>query len=227
VVASNGGVRVNRDHLLDILPWPLEPSQSYVLAIGSDHPPNISGFMDLVAPALPLLRPHQRVVVAGRAAPAIVHALEAKGFARMAAGRLVSLGPVDEFCLDCVIANAHALLLPIQYGGGSNVKTAEALLSGRPTVATATAMRGFDGFRNVPGITLANDALDFGAALLAVLDSPFQDSGADHPALSELLWEATIAPLVELIREIEGEIRADRSRALSSSGAAQYTGHEA
>jgi hypothetical protein len=144
----------------------------------------------------------------------------------MGAGRLISLGPVDEFCLDCAITNAHALLLPIQYGGGSNVKTAEALLSGRPMVATATAMRGFDGFRNMPGITLANDARDFGAAMLAVLDSPFQGSGADHPALSELLWEATITPLVELMREIEGEMRADRLHALSSPGAAQYTGQE-
>ncbi len=226
VVASNGGVRSKRDRLLDILPLPLEPSQSYALAIGSSHPPNITGFMDLVVPSLPLLRPCQRIVVGGGAGPRIVQALEARGLARMAAGRLISLGPVDQFCLDCAIANAHALLLPIQYGGGSNVKTAEALLSGRPTVATAIAMRGFDGFRDVPGMTVASDAVAFGKAVLAVLDGPFRDSAADHPALSSLLWESTIAPLVELMREIESGISAGGLRAVTSLRATQHAGQE-
>jgi hypothetical protein len=218
VVAPNGGEQRERDHLLDILPWPLEPMQSYALAVGSGHPPNISGFMDLVVPSLAFLRPHQRVVMAGGAGQGIVQALEAKGLGLMAEGRLISLGTVDEFCLDCAIANAHVLLLPIQYGGGSNVKTAEALLSRRPILATSTAMRGFDRFLDVPGMTVA-DGSDFGRAMLTALDQPFQARRAEHPALSSLLWEATIAPLVEMMREIECEIDAGRRRMWRTSSA--------
>ena len=228
VVAPNGGVlRERGPFLLDILPWPLEPAQSYAMVVGSGHPPNISGFMDLVAPALPLLRPCQRVVVAGGMGPGIAQALEAKGLGGIVNGRMILLGTVDDFCLDCAIANAHVLLLPIQYGGGSNVKTAEALLSRRPTVATSIAMRGFDGFREVPGLTVVKDNVDFGSAMLAVLDRPFELRSADHPALSSLLWESTISPLVELMRDIEKDLGVNRWRTPSSPSAAERSGQEA
>ena len=206
VLAPNGGVRRRRDHLIDLLPRPLDPSHAFAFAVGSGHPPNVSGFVNLVAPSLALLRPDQRIVVAGAAAPLIVEMLEAKGVGHLLDRRLVSLGRVDDFCLDCCIANAHALLLPIQYGGGSNVKTAEALLSGRPMITTSFAMRGFEPFLGIPGLAVANDPPEFGRALSATLDAPFQRSVADHPLLSTLLWEATVAPLVGLMREIEREL---------------------
>jgi hypothetical protein len=227
VVAPNGGVQRERRHLLDILPWPLEVAHSYALAVGSAHPPNMSGFMNLVVPSLPLLRPHQRVVLAGGMGPEVIQALEVKGLAHLAKARLIVLGMLDEFCLDCAIANANVLLLPIQYGGGSNVKTAEALLSRRPTVATAAAMRGFDQFREVPNMTVAEGSVDFGTAMLAALDRPYRLQGADHPALSSLLWESTIAPLVRMMLEIEEEICGDRRRAPSSPATAEHAGNEA
>jgi Glycosyl transferase 4-like domain/Glycosyl transferases group 1 len=227
VVAANGGVQRQRRHLLDILPRPLAVEHSYALAVGSNHPPNISGFMNLIVPSLPLLRPHQRVVLAGSVGPAIIEALEAQGLGRIAKARLIVLGIVDDFCLDCAIANANVLLLPIQYGGGSNVKTAEALLSRRPVIAAAAAMRGFDAFREVPNLTIADRSVDFGAAMLAALDRPYRTEGGDHPTLSSLLWESTVAPLVRMMREIEKEIRVDRCRTPSSPATAEHARHEA
>ena len=224
VMAANGGVRRRRDHLLDLLPWPIEPSHAFAFAVGSGHPPNVSGFLNLVGPSLPVLRPHQRVVVAGGAAASIVQTLQANGLERMMAGRLISLGPIDEFSLDCAIANADVLLLPVQYGGGSNVKTAEALLSGRPIVATGVAMRGFDRFRGAPGLTIADDPAGFGKSLLAALERPFQRSAADDPALATLLWESTIDPLVEMMREIEDELAASRGSAPPLERAAYHAG---
>ncbi len=229
VVAPNGGVQRERRHLLDILPRPLAVEHSYALAVGSDHPPNISGFMNLVVPSLPLFRPHQRVVLAGRMGPGVIEALEAQGLGRVANARLIVLGMVDEFSLDCAIANANVMLLPIQYGGGSNVKTAEALLSRRPIIAAAAAMRGFDAFREVPNVVIADGSDDFGTAMLAALDRPYGPHGADHPALSSLLWESTVAPLVGMMREIEGEIRPDRRRRTPSSSPSEapHARHEA
>jgi hypothetical protein len=219
VVAANGGARRERRHLLDILPWPLAVEQSYALAVGSAHQPNISGFVNLVVPSLPLLRPHQRVVLAGGIGPGVIGALKKRGLERLANERLIVLGMVDEFCLDCAIANANVLLLPIEYGGGSNLKTAEALLSRRPTVATTATMRGFDAFREVSNVTIADGNVDFGAAMRAALDRPYRPQCADHPALSSLLWESTVAPLVGMMREIEQEIRCGPARRAGSSPA--------
>jgi hypothetical protein len=227
VVVPNGGVQRERRHLLDILPRPVAVEHPYALAVGSSHPPNISGFMNLVVPSLPLLRPRQRVVLAGGMGPGVIEALEAQGLGRVPKARLIVLGMVDEFCLDCAIANANALLLPIQYGGGSNVKTAEALLSRRPIIAAAAAMRGFDAFREVPNMVIADGADDFGTAMLAALDRPYSAQGADHPALSSLLWESTVGPLIGMMREIEEEIRADRRPMPSSPAAAEHARHEA
>jgi hypothetical protein len=70
-------------------------------------------------------------------------------------------------------------------------------------------MRGFDAFRAVPNVTIADGNVDFGTAMRAALDRPYRPQGADHPALSSLLWESTIAPLVGMMRQIEQEIRAD------------------
>lgn len=201
VVAPNGGIRRKRDHLRDILPWPIERNQPYALVVGSGHPPNISGFMELVAPALPRLGINQRVVVAGGAGSGILQALSEKGLTGLVDKRLIVLGPVDELSLDCVIGNAHVLMLPIQYGGGSNVKTAEALLSGRPAIASEAAMRGFKEFRNAPSIHVAGDAESFGKSMLDVLNRPFQAQIPDFPELSSLLWESTIDPIVKMIRE--------------------------
>ena len=202
LVAPNGGVRRERDHLYGILPWPIQPSQAYALAVGSGHPPNISGFMQFVAPALSGLRVNQRIVVAGGASYGILEALQRKGLGRMLDMRLIALGSLDEFCLDCAIANAHVLLLPIQYGGGSNVKTAEALLSRRPTVASEIALRGFSDFRCAPGMYVAGNAESFSGAMLDALDRPFQARVPEFPALCSLLWESTIDPLVKLLPKL-------------------------
>jgi glycosyltransferase involved in cell wall biosynthesis len=206
VLAPNGGVRRRREHLLDILPLPLDPSSAYALAVGSGHPPNVSGFLNLVGPSLPLLRPNQRIVVAGGSSEIIVRSLLAKGLAHVIEERLISLGPVDDFCLDCLIANAHVLLLPIEYGSGSNVKTAEALLSGRPVLATRVAMRGFEAFHSIPGLTVTDGAPAFGNAMLAALQGGFRPFAVEHPILANLLWESTLAPLIALMRDIEREL---------------------
>ncbi len=202
VVAPNGGVRQPRGHLIDVLPDGLSPDHAFALVVGSMHPPNISGFLDLVVPALPRLAPHHRVVVAGDAGIGILQAMEARGLSRLVENRVVALGRVATLTLDCLLANAQVVLVPILYGGGSNVKTAEALLSGRPVIASGPAMRGFDAFRGTAALTVAEDAAAFGAALMEALDAPFRTSGPDDAALAPLLWESTIAPLVQLLREI-------------------------
>ena len=60
---------------------------------------------------------------------------------------------------------------------------------------------------------IADDALDeqqqparlpqkrFGAAVLGLLDAPVPGVSATHPALVSLLWETTVAPILEMLRD--------------------------
>ncbi|MDR3467170.1 MAG: glycosyltransferase [Xanthobacteraceae bacterium] len=204
VIAGNGATSPMREHLIGSVPAPLTRHHRYALFVGSSHLPNLAGLQQFIAPALPMLRPLHRIVLAGLVGPHFASWLGERHLSRLVKDRLVVMGQVGETCLDSLIANASVILLPIPYGGGSNVKTAEALLSGRPIVATPEAMRGFDEFRDVPGLALADDAGRFQGALMAALESdeaPCRDRGL----FSSLLWQNTLAPIVDLLREMESE----------------------
>jgi hypothetical protein len=197
VVANNGAVARCRDSLLNTLPKPLTPQQRFVLFVGSGHLPNRSGFFNLIAPAVSRLRPNTRVVLAGGMCEAIDSQVDRSALKHYRHARLVSLGVVDDLTLDALIVNAAAILLPIEYGGGSNVKTAEALCSGRPMIATSASFRGFADYRELDQVTIADTPLEFEQAMQAALASPCRlPSG---PVPRELTWEATLDPLIQML----------------------------
>ncbi len=205
VVANNGTVSKNRAHLIGALPPPLRPENRFVFFVGSAHSPNVSGFFTYLAPALPGLRPRERVVIAGGMCDAINDQIATSPIREYADGRLVSLGIVDEIALDALIMNASALLLPIGYGGGSNVKTAEALASGRPIITTSTGFRGFTEYVSLARVTIADTPDRFAKAVHQILSTP-RDSLHEGSLPRELLWEMTLAPLVELLRSADAAV---------------------
>jgi glycosyltransferase involved in cell wall biosynthesis len=202
VVARNGTVLRRTAHLFGVLPAPLDPTQRFVLFVGSAHPPNASGFLAMALPALPVLRSNERIVVAGEVCNLLTPELAAGGPNFMVRDRLVLLGHVSELALDCLLANASGILLPIAYGGGSNLKTAEALVSGLPVVGTSQAFRGFMEFAGLPQVARADTSEAFAAGIRRALD----DAGAPRqvPEARQLLWENTLRPLVDLVAAIAG-----------------------
>jgi glycosyltransferase involved in cell wall biosynthesis len=198
VVANNGTVHKSRAHLHDCLPSPLSPELKYALIVGSTHLPNIDGFFELVMPAVSALRANRRIVVAGGMGDTIASRLAAAGaMNNYVRDRLILFGFIDELVLDGLIENAGALILPISYGGGSNLKTAEALLSGKLIVGTDVAFRGFERYRDNGGVRIANDADAFGLAIHASLEDS-HDCAPELPL--ELTWESTLAGAVDLVR---------------------------
>jgi len=202
VEANNGALRKSRRHLVGALPPPLEPAHRFALFIGSNYLPNISGFLRYVAPALPRLRPATRIVVAGSVCEALDSEVSQASLRGCREGRLVSLGFVDDLTLDALIANASALLLPIEYGGGSHLKTAEALLSGRPIIGTSTSFRGYTAYQELPHVILADTPERFESAIHHSLSCglPLGDDLLPR----ELLWESTLEPVVQLARHLSG-----------------------
>ncbi|MGB6285743.1 MAG: hypothetical protein WBG18_15200, partial [Xanthobacteraceae bacterium] len=65
----------------------------------------------------------------------------------------------------------HGVLLPISDGGGSNLKTAEALTLGKWVIATSISLRGFEAYAN-DGVIVANNPVEFRHAMRQVLRRP-------------------------------------------------------
>ncbi len=211
VVAPNGVERRYRAYLAGALPDAVDPSLSYVLYVASGHPPNASGIPDLFTAMLTALRPLERLVVAGGVCHLINRWLyERGGPSHLARGRAILLGEISDFCLDGLIANASGIVLPLRRGGGSNLKTAEALDSLLPIVATPTAMRGYAEYANLEGVIVAEDVAAFAAGMRRVFEDP-PPRRQPGPALDRLLWDSTLRPIVDLVREILGtsEARVD------------------
>ena len=170
----------------------------YVLYCASAHPPNITGFFDVFGNGFGSLKPDERLVVAGSASWSIAGDPRIHQSSKLAE-KFVIAGVVDEPCLHGLLDAAHCIVLPITQGGGTNLKTAEALWAGKHIVATHTAMRGFEHFIDSSGVTVADDACAFKRALRSSMASPPLALQPDEiDARRSVLWENCLAPMLEL-----------------------------
>jgi FkbM family methyltransferase len=168
----------------------------YALFVGSAHPPNADGFWRMLAPSLALLRPDERIVVAG----GVAHFLRSHPVYRAWPGinepRLAVLGEIERADLDALLGGAAMVLLPITTGGGSNLKTAEAIHSGRPVLATPHALRGYGDAAHWPTITVAETPEAFRRVLRTLLDREAPPLPADYAQIrAEVTWGRSLAPL--------------------------------
>jgi glycosyltransferase involved in cell wall biosynthesis len=82
----------------------------------------------------------------------------------------------------------HGVFLPIRSGGGTNLKTAEALALGKWVVATSTALRGFERFSRAEGVTVADTPADFRQAMRRTLQRPPLEIDTSFRAARETLY---------------------------------------
>lgn len=169
--------------------------------VSSAHAPNVAGFERFVSSPSPAwLAPGQEIIVAG----GISHAFErGEGlglFPGVARAKFVVTGPVADEDLGALMALSDAILLPIDAGGGSNLKTAQALLSGKPIVATPFAFRGFEAFRDTPLVTLCETPEAFRRATVAALAKPLSASLAyatRDTLKDQLVWDRFVPSRLE------------------------------
>ncbi len=174
----------------------------YPLFVGSAHPPNVDGFWEMLAPSLAFLRPGERIVVAGGVGHLLRQHRRYAEWSGINEPRLLVLGEVERADLDALLGGAAVVILPITTGGGSNLKTAEAIYSGRPVLATPHALRGYGDASRWPTIRVADDADGFRRALRERLDAPPPTLPAGYEAIRrQVTWEVALAPLAEAFRE--------------------------
>ncbi len=173
----------------------------YPLFIGSAHPPNVDGFWEMLAPSLAFLPPGDRNVVAGGVGHLLRQHRRYSEWSGINEPRLLVLGEVERADLDALLGGAAVVILPITTGGGSNLKTAEAIYSGRPVLATPHALRGYGDAARWPTIRVAGDADAFRRALRALLDATPEPLPAGYDAIrSQVTWDVALAPLVAALR---------------------------
>jgi glycosyltransferase involved in cell wall biosynthesis len=118
-------------------PLPVERDPSELLFLGSlDYQPNLQGlerFLELVWPGLREARPDLSLVVVGRS--------PSPEFLRRAPKGVHVIGDVDD--VRPYLARAAALVVPLEIGGGSRLKIAEALAMECPILSTRVGAEGF------------------------------------------------------------------------------------
>jgi len=136
--------------------------------IGSAHPPNYLGFVKLLAKAK--IPGDTRIVVAGGMSTYISE--QFKGQTEFW-NRVSVAGVLSKPSLQALINESDIILLPILNGGGSNLKTAEAIISGKKIVATKYAFRGYERYLSLPNIYIANSEKAFETALTKAIHTSY------------------------------------------------------
>lgn len=177
------------------------PQQPWPIFIASAHPPNFTGFIDAIGDSLACIPEGSKLVIAGGVGPHLERELGNSRWGALNLSRLQVLGVLDDADLAAVKSLAHTFLLPIGAGGGSNIKTAEALYSGRPVICTRTALRGFEHFADLPEVTVADTPEQFQAAIRGVLErGPVPSAGGEMRA--SLTWDACLAAVPREVASI-------------------------
>jgi hypothetical protein len=174
--------------------------RDFGLFIGSGHPPNLNGFSALVGENLSHLPPNFILVCAGSVSHGIKNYLLSGFQASLNSSRLALLDDISNTALTYLRSKARYSILPIQSGGGSNLKTAEALLSPGAVIASTTAFRGYEDRQSDPGVFIADSRESFRdhmskCATNATLGSFSRESSPARP----LTWEHALVPLSSLI----------------------------
>lgn len=171
-------------------------NSKFALICASAHPPNISSMFDIFGGGFSCFSPGERLVLAGSIGPAV--RADGKYAANTSLHNFMSDGGiVSEACIQGLLETAHAILLPITSGEGSNLKTAEALWAGKHIVATRLAMRGFEQYMEAEGLTVAEDAESFLNSVRRAMERPpLEISAGERAARQSLLWNSALKPMV-------------------------------
>jgi hypothetical protein len=113
------------------------------------------------------------------------------------ANRAVQLtGPLAAEDIEAALLLSSGILLPIWQGSGSNLKTAQALLTDRSTFASEFAFRGFENYLDEAGVFTGSDPKDI---VRAALSADPNGSHKRSDRVSALIWHEILKELPEFV----------------------------
>ncbi|MDB5184905.1 MAG: putative glycosyltransferase [Candidatus Saccharibacteria bacterium] len=167
--------------------------------IGSSHLPNMQGMQQMIGLRLGFFPANTRLVLAGGVGR---HLKQYFDYDNMLDStfwqRAISVGFLSESQLSGLLEVSDVILLPIVKGGGSNLKTAEAILSGKKIVATTFAFRGYESHLTLPNIWIADTPEKFRAAITEALITPLKKRSKSQELQAQTVqWHYSLKQLVE------------------------------
>ncbi|HSX27970.1 MAG TPA: glycosyltransferase [Candidatus Saccharimonadales bacterium] len=179
-----------------------------ILFVASAHPPAWTGFLDVVGLQMGFIGPESRILLAGGISDLAKGAVPADGHdAHIAHAtfwqRVLPLGRPSDEDLGALLTLSDVIILPITEGGGSNLKTAEAILADKPIVATSHAFRAFEHLMKLPNIYIADTPAAFRQAINKALTTPpVARTAAERKMAEQVLWQHSLEALVKEVRAL-------------------------
>jgi glycosyltransferase involved in cell wall biosynthesis len=165
---------------------------SKVIFIGSAHPPNYIGIESLLKDTSFLAKEDSLLLIGGVAQYFRGKYPEGDSFWD---GK-IAIGQVDEKKLQEYIKQADIIVLPINTGGGSNLKTAEAIGAHKKIVSTSFAFRGYEQYLTLPNVYIANTAGEFKDKLRQALAEVYRPyTNKQMRLIAHLSWDYSLRPL--------------------------------
>lgn len=165
--------------------------EPFLMSVGSSYPPNIEGLCDLIfRDGAFFLPPVKSLAICGGMADGAFQHHEYQRYREANSARVHFFPAIEESRLWAIKAGCRGTMLPLQTGGGTNLKTAEALALGKWVVATSVALRGFQRFAQDEGVIIADDRRSFRRAIAHVLQArPLEISTSTRQQRDSLYWD--------------------------------------
>ena len=167
--------------------------------IASGHPPNWQGFTEMIGSDTNFLPSGHKIALVGGVADYFANSIPQKNSQFWKGIELI--GRLDDSLLAGLIAESDLILLPITQGGGSNLKTAEAILSGKPIMATSYAFRSFEDYMNLSTLELADSKEEFKEGIRATLAAKHgkKYKKAEQKRSQQVQWKYVLASIGEVL----------------------------
>lgn len=208
VVARNGMAAIETTEV-DLDKWRdffgLHHINHKALFVGSAHPPNWTGFTDMVGDTLGFMPFDGRIIFAGGVCDYFDRTFRDEYNPAHATfwQRVELAGRPSDDSLGALLRLTDVIILPITEGGGSNLKTAEAILADKPIVATSHAFRSFEHLQGLPNIYIADTKKAFHEAILKAFNTkPHTRTAAQQKEADSVLWENCLRKAVQEVAKI-------------------------
>ena len=179
-----------------------EPStseDSYFTLVGSAYPPTIDSFLQIFWEAEIWLPPRVEIRVIGGVAEPLSKFIRSSR-ATQSRGAINLIGVLDERSLFIQLQHSSGYILPVKYGGGTNLKTAEALYFGGVTIGTKAAYRGFETYLSDPQNYVIENDYDAMTAIWKVFGQKPLSKQREYR--QELTWDYWALDATARVREM-------------------------
>jgi len=179
-----------------------EGVKKVILYIGSAHPPNLTGYKKMVGEKIGFLDSDTRLVVVGGVADMIYgYAQHLPNYIKaIYLNNIVLMGRVEENVLTALLKISNQIILPLTEGGGSNLKTAEAILADKQVVGTTKAFHSYEKYMKLPNIVVTDSSDEFRQAMDDFLHTDKKQRTSAESELAEgVLWKNTLKQMIERV----------------------------